>query len=257
MTVPSGGYRVTVDELNAVIQHVDTTPGNDWDATTQGKADPVGNPTTGVVTVGRKDETGYFAYNVAGPKFKFGFSVVSPREHEAGEAYAQSINVSTPTSTTINYGVGGGARDYDSPQNTIQINPWLKIGAKESESAVEGVEVAHEVVLDDSTRRFVCRIRVRNTNNVAKTFSVAVFGDVIIAGGANREMIEMNGANIRLFSQAGAALFGHVGSDGTATIHQSGTIHPTTLSDTLTLEADGGVVVVDPPELLSRRRRRS
>jgi hypothetical protein len=29
MTVPSGGYRVTVDELNAVIQHVDTTRRND------------------------------------------------------------------------------------------------------------------------------------------------------------------------------------------------------------------------------------
>jgi hypothetical protein len=33
----------------------------------------------------------------------------------------------------------------------------------------------------------------------------------------------------------------------TATVHQSGTIQPTTWSDTLTLEADGGLVVAEPP----------
>ena len=56
---------------------------------------------------------------------------------------------------------------------------------------------------------------MRNTNNIAKTFSVAVFGDATIADNWNRERIEISGDNINI-SGAGAAMFVHLGLAGTA-----------------------------------------
>jgi hypothetical protein len=144
----------------------------------------------------------------------FGFSIIGQRTYAPGQVYSQAKGTADATGTRINYGVGGAGRDWDSPQNFIDIHPFLRIdGFAESQTSVDGVSISHEVVLVGTpTFRFVCRIRIRNTNNEDRAFAVAVWGDVQLCNSGGWDDSKVVGDNL-VFEQKGAKLCMYMGRE--------------------------------------------